>query len=128
MATRYDVYECAAGCGDIVEVLRGGSGKELTCCGEPMKLLRENTTDAAVEKHVPVVEKTQEGLKVQVGSTLHPMQQDHWIEWIEMQVGGRSYFEFLSPGDQPIALFCIEAEPSSVTVREHCNLHGLWKA
>ena len=123
MAEKLQIYKCAA-CGNIVEVLHGGSG-ELVCCGEPMELLDEKTADAATEKHVPVIEKIDGGYKVTVGSTLHPMTEEHHIEWIELLAGGKAYRQFLTAGDDPIAEFKIEAE--TVTAREHCNLHGLWK-
>jgi superoxide reductase len=124
MAERLEVYKCNV-CGNIVEVLHGAGG-QLVCCGQPMNPLKENTTDAAQEKHVPVIEKTADGYKVTVGSVPHPMIDTHWIEWIELIADGRSYFKFLDPGDAPEATFCVKA--SSVTVRENCNLHGLWKA
>jgi superoxide reductase len=124
MAQQHEVYKCDA-CGNIVSVLHGGGG-ELVCCGEPMKLMTENTVDAAREKHVPVVEKTAQGFKVTVGSTLHPMEAKHYIEWIEIIADGKSYRQFLKPGDTPSVEFCVQAE--QVTAREYCNLHGLWKA
>jgi superoxide reductase len=123
MAARQEVYKCDL-CGNVVEVLRGGQG-ELVCCGQPMKLLKENTTDAAQEKHVPVIEKTATGYKVAVGSVAHPMEEKHWIQWIELIADGKSYFQFLNPGDKPEAEFCIQA--AKVSAREFCNLHGLWK-
>lgn len=124
MAERLEVYKCAA-CGNIVEVLHGGAG-ELVCCGEAMKQFVENTVDAAQEKHVPVIEKTADGYKVTVGSVAHPMEEKHWIEFIELIADGKSYRQFLNPGDAPVAEFCVKAD--KVTAREYCNLHGLWKA
>ena len=124
MAEKLQVYKCEA-CGNIVEVLHGGGG-ELVCCGEPMKLLVENTVDAAKEKHVPVIEKVDGGVKVSVGSVAHPMEESHYIEWVEIIADGEAYRQFLNPGDAPEATFCIEAE--KITAREYCNLHGLWKA
>jgi len=124
MAEKLQVYKCEA-CGNIVEVLHGGAG-ELVCCGQPMKLMTENTVDAAKEKHVPVVEKTKDGFVVKVGSVAHPMEEKHYIEWIEIIADGVAYRKFLSPGEAPEASFCIEAD--QVTAREYCNLHGLWKA
>jgi len=124
MAVKLEIYRCEV-CGNIVEVLHGGVG-ELVCCGEPMTLLVENTTDAAKEKHVPVIEKTEDGYKVMVGSVPHPMEEAHYIEWIELVADGRAYRQFLEPGQAPEAMFCVEA--ASVTAREYCNLHGLWKA
>ncbi len=123
MAEKLEVYKCNA-CGNIIEVLHGGAG-ELVCCGEPMKVFKENTVDAAKEKHVPVIEKTADGYKVKVGDVPHPMEEKHWIEWIELIADGKAYRQFLNPGDAPEATFCVQA--SSVTVREYCNLHGLWK-
>lgn len=124
MAEQLEVYKCDA-CGNIVEVLHGGAG-ELVCCGEAMKLFVENTVDAAKEKHVPEIEKTAEGFKVKVGSVPHPMEEKHYIEWIEVIAGGKTYRQFLKPGEDPEATFCIDAD--QVTAREYCNLHGLWKA
>jgi superoxide reductase len=124
MAARLEVYKCEM-CGNIVEVFHGGAG-ELVCCGKPMMLLKENTTDAAVEKHVPVKEETDHGVKVKVGSMPHPMDPDHYIEWIEVIAGGKVYTEFLKPGQAPEALFCLDAPIE--TMREYCNKHGHWKA
>ena len=124
MAERLEVYKCDL-CGNIIEVLHGGAG-ELVCCGQPMNLLAENTVDAAKEKHVPVVEKTPDGVKVKVGSVAHPMEAKHYIEWVEIIVGGKSYRQFLNPGEAPEATFKVDAE--DVTAREYCNLHGHWKA
>jgi superoxide reductase len=124
MAEQLEVYKCDA-CGNIVEVLHGGAG-ELVCCGEAMKLFVENTVDAAKEKHVPVIEKTADGFKVKVGGVPHPMEDKHYIEWVEVIAGGKTYRQFLKPGEEPEATFCIDAD--QVIAREYCNLHGLWKA
>lgn len=118
------IYKCNV-CGNIVEVIHIGGG-ELVCCGEPMQLMQENTVDASKEKHVPVIETTKAGFKVKVGSVPHPMEQSHYIEWIELIADGKSYREYLKPGDKPEAEFCVQA--SKVIAREYCNLHGLWKA
>jgi len=127
LAKRNEVYKCEV-CGIIVSVLDGGAG-ELVCCGEPMKLLNENTVDAAKEKHVPVIERTANGIKVSVGSTLHPMEEKHYIEWIEIIADGEVHRQFLNPGDTPVAEFCqCKSDAQNVTAREYCNLHGLWKA
>jgi superoxide reductase len=123
MTERLQVYKCEV-CGNIVEVLHEGKG-ELVCCKQPMKLFVENTVDAAKEKHVPVVEKTADGVKVKVGSVAHPMEEKHYIEWIEIIADGKAYRQFLNPGQAPEATFDISAE--QVTAREYCNLHGLWK-
>ena len=124
MAEKLEIYKCDV-CGNIVEVLHGGKG-ELVCCGQPMKLFKENTVDAAKEKHVPVVEKTAEGFSVKVGSVPHPMEEKHYIEWIEIIADGEVYRYFLKPGAAPEATFKIDA--AEVTAREYCNVHGLWKA
>ena len=118
------IFKCEH-CGNIVEVVNVG-GAELVCCGEAMKLMEEKTADSSTEKHVPVLEKTAAGYKVTVGSTLHPMTEDHWIQWIELLADGKAYRQYLKPGDQPVAEFCIDA--GTVSAREFCNLHGLWKA
>jgi superoxide reductase len=124
MAEKLQVYKCEV-CGNIAEMIHGGAG-QMVCCGQPMKLYKENMVDAAKEKHVPVVEKTAEGIKVKVGSVAHPMEQAHYIEWIEVIADGKAYRQFLNPGEAPEATFAIKAE--KLTVREYCNLHGLWKA
>lgn len=123
MAEKMEIYKCEL-CGNIVEVVHGGKG-ELVCCGQPMKLFKENTVDAAKEKHVPVVEKTPDGFKVKVGSVPHPMEDKHYIEWVEAVVEGKAYRQFLNPGETPEATFKIDAD--QITAREYCNLHGLWK-
>jgi superoxide reductase len=123
MAQRLQIYKCAI-CGNIVEVINGGDG-ELVCCEEPMELLDEKTADAATEKHVPVIEKIDGGYKVKVGSVPHPMEEKHLIEWIELLAGDKAYRQFLSPGQAPEAVFNVDE--ASVTAREHCNIHGLWK-
>jgi len=124
MAEMNGIYKCNV-CGNIVQVVHAGAG-ELVCCGKPMVHLKENTVDAAKEKHVPVIEKTANGFKVTVGSVAHPMEADHYIEWIELVADGVSYRRFLKPGDKPEAEFCISA--SKVSAREHCNKHGVWAA
>ena len=124
MAVKMEIYKCEV-CGNIVEVLHDGVG-ELVCCNEPMKRFEENTVDAAKEKHVPVIEKTANGYKVKIGSVAHPMEEGHYIMWIELVADGKAYRQFLNPGDAPEAEFCIDA--AGVTGRAYCNLHGLWKA
>jgi superoxide reductase len=123
MAERLQVFKCEV-CGHIVEVLHEGQG-ELVCCNQPMKLLVEGSVDAAEEKHVPEIEKTADGIRIIVGSVPHPMEEKHYIEWIEIIADGKAYRQFLKPGDAPEAFFKIDAE--EVVAREYCNLHGLWK-
>ncbi len=125
MTKKLQIYKCEV-CGNIVEMLHEGDG-ELICCGEPMKLYEENTIDAAIEKHVPVFEKDGNKIDVKVGSVAHPMEDTHYIEWIEVITNGKAYRQFLSPGQDAKAAFLIEGT-DDVTVREYCNLHGLWKS
>ena len=128
MATEtLQIYKCET-CGNIVMVLHSGVG-QLVCCGNPMKLMEENTVDAVVEKHVPVIERKGKDVLVKVGSMPHPMTSTHWIEWIELQVDD-SYvlIKRLSFNDQPEALFSLPTEPKSLMARKYCNLHGLWKS
>ena len=124
MAKRSEIYKCDT-CGNIIEVLHGGDG-ELVCCGESMKLFEEKTADQSKEKHVPVMEMTEDDLKVTVGSTPHPMEEKHFIEWIEIQDRGKSYRHYLSPGQLPETIF--KSLGKGVTAREYCNVHGLWKS
>jgi superoxide reductase len=119
----HQIYKCEV-CGNIVEVMHGGKG-ELVCCGKPMKLFKEGAVDAALEKHVPVIEKTESGFKVKIGEAPHPMEEKHYIEWIEATADGKAYKQFFKPGDVPEAEFCIDAD--WITAREYCNIHGLWK-
>jgi superoxide reductase len=119
-----EIYKCNV-CGNIVEVLHVGAG-ELVCCGEPMELLKEKTTDVGNEKHVPVIEKTATGIKVNVGSLPHPMEEKHYIEWIQVIADGAAYRKFLKPGEKPEATF--ELKATKLEAREYCNIHGLWKS
>lgn len=115
------IYKCEI-CGNIVEVLHTGAG-ELVCCGQPMKLQEEQTGGEYAEKHAPVVEESDKGIKVQVGAVQHPMEEKHYIEWIEVITeDGRVAKKFLKPGDVPEAGFCKKG-----TARMYCNVHGLWK-
>lgn len=124
MTKQLEVYKCEL-CGNIVEVLNAGAG-ELVCCGQPMTLFKENSVDAATEKHVPVVEKADGGYIVKVGSVLHPMEEKHFIQWIELLADGVVLRQFLNAGDAPEATFSTEA--TEVSARAYCNLHGLWRS
>ncbi|RLB96149.1 MAG: desulfoferrodoxin [Deltaproteobacteria bacterium] len=124
MTARLEIYKCEI-CGNIIEILHEGA-TDIKCCGSAMTLYKENTVDAAKEKHVPVVEKTGGSMKVRVGEVAHPMEEKHYIEWIEVIADGKAYRQFLNLGGVPEAEFPIEA--SQVTVRAYCNLHGLWQA
>lgn len=122
MAEKLQIYKCQK-CGNIVEVLHDGGG-DMVCCGQDMERYVENAVDAAKEKHVPVIEKTAAGVKVRVGSAPHPMEEKHYIEWIEVLADGQAYRQFLNPGDAPEAEFAVQAD--NVTARAYCNIHGLW--
>jgi superoxide reductase len=123
MAERMEIYRCNV-CGNIVFVLQGGKG-ELVCCGKPMELLKAGATDAAQEKHVPVVEAKEGGYEVKVGSVTHPMEEKHYIVWIELLGEEEAHIKFLKPGDEPKAFFKGIEKP--LKAREYCNLHGLWE-
>jgi len=119
-----EIYKCNV-CGNIVEVIHVGAG-QLVCCGEPMQLMDEKTQDSSVEKHVPYVEKTKNGILVKIGQNqAHPMEEKHYIEWIQVITDNAAYRKFLKPGDKPQAEFPIKAD--KVQAREYCNIHGLWK-
>ncbi|SKA84859.1 superoxide reductase [Caloramator quimbayensis] len=124
MTEKGQVYKCEV-CGNIVEVLHAGAG-QLVCCGKPMTLKKENTVDASKEKHVPVIEKKDDGILVKVGSVEHPMTKEHYIEWIEINVDNMVYKKFLSPDNKPEAFFDVKGDV--IFAREYCNLHGLWRA
>jgi superoxide reductase len=124
MAEKNQVYKCEV-CGNIVEVLHEGAG-ELVCCGKPMILQNENTVDAAVEKHVPIIENKDGKILVKVGEVDHPMDEKHYIEWIEIIANGIVYRKNLASDNKPEAEFRIESE--NVIARAYCNLHGLWKS
>jgi superoxide reductase len=124
MPEQSQIYKCKY-CGNIFEVLHEGT-IDFVCCNTPMDLLKEQTADKTTEKHVPVIEKITDGYKVTVGSTLHPMEKDHLIEWIEILANEISYKKFLKPGDKPEAVFKTDAK--EIKAREYCNKHGLWKS
>ena len=121
MTQKLEVYKCNV-CGNIVEVLHAGKG-ELVCCGQPMEKQIGKSEDEGQEKHLPVIEEG-EGTVVKVGSTSHPMDEDHYIEWIAVNANGKVLRKFLQPGDDPKAEFNIK---SITSARAYCNVHGLWK-
>lgn len=124
MQERYDIYKCET-CLNVVEMV-DAKGGHLVCCGQPMEKLDPQSADPATQKHVPVIEQSAEGITVTVGSTLHPMEEAHYIEWIELTVDGVTYKRYLNPGDQPVAFFG-GVSGSELSAREFCNLHGVWK-
>ena len=124
MTKRLQVYKCDV-CGNIVEVLEIGQG-ELVRCGQPMTLQGEKTQDSATEKHVPYVERTATSVTARVGqNAAHPMDEKHYIQWIELLVDGAAYRQFLEPGGTPEAEFPLTGK--QLSAREYCNLHGLWR-
>ena len=123
MAKKFEVYKCEL-CGNVVQVTTAGGGS-LVCCGKPMTLQNENTVEASKEKHIPVVEKNENGIFVKVGSVAHPMEAKHYIEWIQVISGSRTHTKYFNPGDAPEAQFRITAK--EYAVRAYCNIHGLWK-
>ncbi|MBW2653429.1 MAG: desulfoferrodoxin [Deltaproteobacteria bacterium] len=126
MAEQLGIYKCGK-CGNIVQVLHGEKPL-VVCCGQEMDRLVENTVDAALEKHVPVIEKVDGGYLVKVGSVAHPMGEDHWIEWIELTSQDNMFVQrqMLTPTSSPEAQFKTDA--ANVVARAYCNLHGLWKS
>ena len=124
MAERREIFKCEE-CGNIVEVLHGAGGK-LMCCGQEMAQLKENTVDAAVEKHIPVIEQDGTSVTVKVGSVPHPMQEEHYIEFVELITEARVYRAFLDPGKDPSASFDVQCKV--LGARAYCNLHALWKS
>ncbi len=125
MTSLKQIYKCNI-CGNVIEVVGTGIG-ELVCCNQPMELLTAKTQDQGMEKHVPVIEKTEKGIVVKIGEIPHPMEENHFIQWIELIADGKVFRQHLQPGQSPEATFCVCAKPESFTAREYCNLHGLWE-
>ena len=124
MIEKMEIYKCKP-CDIMVEALTDGAG-EMTCCDETMQKLLTKTADTGKEKHVPVIEKVKGGIKVKVGGVPHPMEEKHYIQWIEVLAQSKAYRHFLKPGDAPETVFNLKSE--KVTAREYCNVHGLWKS
>jgi len=125
MSERMDIFKCPV-CDTVVEVL-APCAIELSCCGPAMVRQREKSgCDPGSQEHAPVIERTRSGIKVRFGVVPHPMEADHRIEWVEVIACGKSYRQFLAPGDAPEAAFDILSDV--ITVRGYCNLHGLWKS
>ena len=124
MTDQNRIFKCGE-CGHVVEAVHFGKGM-INCCGKEMELLKEKTEDEGKEKHVPVIEKTENGVLVKVGSVEHPMEEQHYIAWIEVIADGNSYRKFLKPGDKPQAEFCVKAD--KLAAKEYCTVHELWKS
>jgi len=125
MIQKKKIYRCNI-CGNIVELINEGGGK-LVCCGQEMELLEEKTEDMGKEKHLPIIEKNQDKVVVKVGSVPHPMEEKHYIQWIELIADGFVLKKFLSPSDKPEAEFKV-LSANNLGARIYCNIHGLWKA
>ncbi|MHB8106164.1 MAG: desulfoferrodoxin [Candidatus Cryosericum sp.] len=124
MTQKYEVYKCAV-CGNIVEVTHDGGGT-LVCCGQPMTKMVAKSTEEGTEKHLPVVEKAEHGTMIKVGATPHPMEEKHYIEWIEVFLkDGKVVRMLLKPGDKPEMHIGHDIE-DLLEVRAYCNIHGLW--
>ncbi len=120
-------YSCEI-CGSIVGLIKNGGG-HLACCGKAMDIIEPNTKEASLEKHIPVIERVDGKLKVSVGSTLHPMTEEHLIEWIAVATENSTQRISLGSGQEPVIYACdIDPEPGKTEVFAYCNLHGLWKA
>ena len=119
-------YRCK-GCGNFVLFVDDKTKCTPKCCGEAMEELAANTTDAAVEKHVPQVETEGNSIKVQIGSTVHPMLDAHYIRFICLETEKGIQIRYLKPGEEPKAEFAVSGEDKATAVYEFCNLHGLWK-
>ena len=126
MTKIYDVYRCEI-CGNIIESVHGGSNS-LVCCGEAMTKMDPKSGPEAQEKHLPIIEKNVNKIVVKIGSTPHPMVEDHFIEWIEIIIGDKSQKAFLKSGDEPFAEFEVANTNESIIARAYCNIHGLWAA
>jgi superoxide reductase len=124
MTEKNQIYKCSV-CGNIVEVTHTGVG-QLVCCGKPMELQEEKTQDVGLEKHVPIIEATADGVKIKVGAVAHPMEEAHYIEWIEIIADEKIYRTYLAPGEPPEATFPVKAE--RLQARAYCNVHGLWRS
>lgn len=116
------VYKCEI-CGNIVEILHAGMG-QLVCCGQPMKLLKEEIKEQLKEKHLPVVKENEKGVEILIGIIEHPMEENHFIEWIEISTDKGSSKKFLKPGEKPSAQFFVKSK--NIKTRAYCNIHGLW--
>ncbi|MBM3199781.1 desulfoferrodoxin [Candidatus Woesearchaeota archaeon] len=123
MTEQKQIYKCNV-CGNTVEVLHAGAG-QLICCGQPMDWLKEKTKELGKEKHVPVITRTPTGTKVAVGAVPHPMEQEHYISWIELIADGQRYLTFLKPGDKPEIEFKVKVDKAEARI--YCNIHGLWQ-
>jgi len=124
MAKKQKIYKCSI-CGNIVEVLHEGAGT-LVCCGKDMDELEEKNTDEGQEKHVPVISIEGDTAKVSVGHIPHPMEDSHYIEFIQLITDGNTQTKYLKPNNLPQAEFTLPKEYQNISAREYCNIHGVW--
>ena len=127
MAKRGNIYKCEI-CGHVIQVHHEGSGT-LVCCNQPMIFLEEKIEDEGLEKHVPVIEQRDDIVMVSVGDVLHPMEESHYIEFIELIVDDERYIQYLKPNQDPIVAFKLPSlNYQKIEAREYCNIHGLWSS
>lgn len=126
MTKIHQIWKCEI-CGNIIEVLHEGADA-LVCCGQPMTLQNENNIDASKEKHVPIIEENEQGVIIKIGSVEHPMEAEHYIEWIEISTDKGSSKKYLNPGEKPEAVFPVKVGTGKIKARAYCNIHGLWKS
>ena len=124
MTKRKQIYKCEI-CGNIVEVTHEGNG-QLVCCGVNMVLQEEKNQTEGLEKHIPVIEENGNNITVKVGDTPHPMEEAHYIEWIELTTDGTTQKIFLTPSDSTEVTFEVKEGYSTISARAYCNIHGLW--
>lgn len=124
MAKRGNIFRCAI-CGHVIEVHHEGGGT-LVCCNQPMNLLEERNEDEGMEKHVPVIEEKDGEIMVSVGDVLHPMEEKHYIEFIQLIVDGVVYTKYLEPNVDPIVTFRVHNTYTNLMAKAYCNVHGLW--
>ena len=125
MTSRGQIWKCNV-CGNVIEVLHEGADA-LVCCGEPMNSMNVKTEEEGNEKHKPVIDVDEEGIVVRVGSVSHPMDDGHYIEWVEISTAKGTAKKFLKPGEAPVAKFPVKVDVSEVSARAYCNVHGLWR-
>jgi len=127
MTEKGQIYRCNV-CGNIVSILCSGQGN-LICCEVPMELLEAKQGDVGPEKHIPVIEKIGAEIKVKVGEVPHPMEEEHYIQWVELATNKQVFLQLLEPGDKPEAVFPVDLNPETeLNARSYCNIHGLWKS
>jgi len=126
MAKRGNIFKCEV-CGHVIQVQHEGSGT-LVCCNQPMVEMKEKTKDEGLEKHVPIIEEREDKIMVSVGDVLHPMEEKHYIEFIELIIDEERYIQYLKPNQDPIVAFKVPDVYEKIEARAYCNVHGLWSS